>query len=184
MISVRKLALALLFLFAAVLAGCKSRAATRSPSFQRHDARVLAGGPRRGGEGGERGERRDRLEGPHQGGRPQGAGGRGRDVHRAGRVRDRSRAAERQGPREPGEGRGGGEDPGRGLRLGSPGRPSHELRRDGQLRGRQARGEHMAKALGDNKTVAVLRYQEGSASTANRERGFLDARRRTPRSKS
>jgi ribose transport system substrate-binding protein len=36
-------------------------------------------------------------------------------------------------------------------------------------------GEHMAKLLGDKRTVVVLRYQEGSASTANRERGFLEA---------
>ena len=38
-------------------------------------------------------------------------------------------------------------------------------------------GEHMAKLLGgaDKRTVVLLRYQEGSASTANRERGFLEA---------
>lgn len=35
-------------------------------------------------------------------------------------------------------------------------------------------GEHMAKVVGKG-NVVVLRYQEGSASTANRERGFLDA---------
>jgi ribose transport system substrate-binding protein len=33
----------------------------------------------------------------------------------------------------------------------------------------------LAKALGDKGKVLVLRYQEGSASTANREKGFLDA---------
>lgn len=36
-------------------------------------------------------------------------------------------------------------------------------------------GEFMAKLLGDAGSVVVLRYQEGSASTANRERGFLEA---------
>lgn len=34
--------------------------------------------------------------------------------------------------------------------------------------------QHMAKMLGEKKTVAVLRYQEGSASTQHREAGFLD----------
>jgi ribose transport system substrate-binding protein len=34
--------------------------------------------------------------------------------------------------------------------------------------------ERMAKLLGDKGRVAVLRYQEGSASTAAREQGFLD----------
>jgi ribose transport system substrate-binding protein len=36
-------------------------------------------------------------------------------------------------------------------------------------------GEHMAKLLGDAGEVVLLRYQEGSASTQNRERGFLEA---------
>jgi len=36
-------------------------------------------------------------------------------------------------------------------------------------------GEHMAKLLKDTGKVVVLRYQEGSASTANRENGFLEA---------
>jgi len=36
-------------------------------------------------------------------------------------------------------------------------------------------GEHLAKLLGDKGKVIVLRYQEGSASTQNREQGFLDA---------
>jgi ribose transport system substrate-binding protein len=36
-------------------------------------------------------------------------------------------------------------------------------------------GEHMAKLLGGKGNVVVLRYQEGSASTQNREKGFLDA---------
>ena len=36
-------------------------------------------------------------------------------------------------------------------------------------------GKHMAKILGGKGKVVVLRYQEGSASTMNRERGFLEA---------
>ena len=36
-------------------------------------------------------------------------------------------------------------------------------------------GEEMAKSLGDKGNVVVLRYQVGSASTSNREQGFLDA---------
>lgn len=36
-------------------------------------------------------------------------------------------------------------------------------------------GDHLAKVLGGKGKVVVLRYQEGSASTANREEGFLDA---------
>lgn len=40
--------------------------------------------------------------------------------------------------------------------------------------------EHLAGLLGGKGKVAVLRYQEGSASTANRERGFLEAIRAQP----
>jgi ribose transport system substrate-binding protein len=36
-------------------------------------------------------------------------------------------------------------------------------------------GDHLTKLLGDKGNVVVLRYQEGSASTQNRERGFLAA---------
>ncbi len=36
-------------------------------------------------------------------------------------------------------------------------------------------GQRMAKLLAGKGKVVVLRYQEGSASTANREQGFLDA---------
>jgi len=36
-------------------------------------------------------------------------------------------------------------------------------------------GEHLAKVLGGKGKVAMLRYMEGSASTAEREQGFLDA---------
>ncbi|MBN1670418.1 MAG: substrate-binding domain-containing protein [Kiritimatiellae bacterium] len=36
-------------------------------------------------------------------------------------------------------------------------------------------GEHLATLLGGQGNVAMLRYQEGSASTMNRERGFMDA---------
>jgi len=41
-------------------------------------------------------------------------------------------------------------------------------------------GEDMAKLLGDKGNVVVLRYQEGSASTQNREKGFLDAVKAKP----
>jgi ribose transport system substrate-binding protein len=40
--------------------------------------------------------------------------------------------------------------------------------------GRMA-GDHMASVLGDKGKVIMLRYQEGSASTVNREKGFMDA---------
>ncbi|MBS2017153.1 MAG: substrate-binding domain-containing protein [Deltaproteobacteria bacterium] len=45
---------------------------------------------------------------------------------------------------------------------------------DNQAAGKIA-GEHVAKLLSDKGNVVVLRYQEGSASTQNREKGFLDA---------
>ncbi|AGP42027.1 sugar ABC transporter substrate-binding protein [Sorangium cellulosum] len=41
-------------------------------------------------------------------------------------------------------------------------------------------GEHLAKAIGGKGNVLMLRYQEGSASTQGRERGFLDAVRAMP----
>ena len=41
-------------------------------------------------------------------------------------------------------------------------------------------GEHMAKLLGDKGNVVLLRYQEGSASTGNREKGFLEAMKAHP----
>lgn len=41
-------------------------------------------------------------------------------------------------------------------------------------------GEHLAKLLGDKGKVVLLRYQEGSASTSNREKGFLEAIRQHP----
>jgi len=36
-------------------------------------------------------------------------------------------------------------------------------------------GEHLSKVLGGKGKIALLRYMEGSASTAEREQGFLDA---------
>jgi ribose transport system substrate-binding protein len=45
---------------------------------------------------------------------------------------------------------------------------------DNYMGGRLA-AEHLAKLLGGKGKVIMLRYQEGSASTQNRERGFLDA---------
>lgn len=50
---------------------------------------------------------------------------------------------------------------------------------DNEAAGRLAAGA-MAKATGGKGSVVVLRYQEGSASTQNRERGFLDAVRAAP----
>ncbi len=41
-------------------------------------------------------------------------------------------------------------------------------------------GEALAKAVGDKGDVLMLRYQEGSASTTNRENGFLDAMKAHP----
>jgi ribose transport system substrate-binding protein len=41
-------------------------------------------------------------------------------------------------------------------------------------------GEHVAKLLGDKGNVVVMRYQEGSASTQNREKGFLEAVKAKP----
>jgi len=45
---------------------------------------------------------------------------------------------------------------------------------DNDAAGKMA-GEEMARLLGGKGNVVVLRYQEGSASTAHREQGFLDA---------
>lgn len=42
-------------------------------------------------------------------------------------------------------------------------------------RGGTLAGEHLAKILGGKGKIAMLRYMEGSASTEERERGFLDA---------
>ncbi|WP_437640565.1 ABC transporter substrate-binding protein [Sorangium sp. So ce854] len=50
---------------------------------------------------------------------------------------------------------------------------------DNQAAGKLA-GEHLARAIGGKGSVVVLRYQEGSASTQDRERGFLDAVRAVP----
>jgi ribose transport system substrate-binding protein len=47
-------------------------------------------------------------------------------------------------------------------------------------RGGVLAGEHLAKVLGGKGRVAMLRYMEGSASTAEREQGFLDAIARSP----
>jgi ribose transport system substrate-binding protein len=42
-------------------------------------------------------------------------------------------------------------------------------------RGGQLAGEHLAKLLGGKGKVVMLRYAQGSASTTEREQGFLDA---------
>ncbi len=41
-------------------------------------------------------------------------------------------------------------------------------------------GDALTKMVGDKGNVVVMRYQEGSASTANREKGFLDAVKAKP----
>ncbi|HEV8378800.1 MAG TPA: substrate-binding domain-containing protein [Tepidisphaeraceae bacterium] len=51
-----------------------------------------------------------------------------------------------------------------------------------KLGGRMA-GEELIRVLGDNKKVVLLRYKEGSASTMEREAGFLEAISRDPRIK-
>jgi len=48
-----------------------------------------------------------------------------------------------------------------------------------KLGGRMA-GEELVRILGDNKKVVLLRYKEGSASTMEREAGFLEAIGKTP----
>jgi ribose transport system substrate-binding protein len=50
---------------------------------------------------------------------------------------------------------------------------------DNRAAGRLA-GERMVKLLGGKGKVAVLRYQEGSASTHEREEGFLEAVKKVP----
>jgi ribose transport system substrate-binding protein len=50
---------------------------------------------------------------------------------------------------------------------------------DNQLAGRLA-AEQMAKATGGTGNIVVLRYQEASASTMNREKGFLDGLKAAP----
>ncbi len=46
--------------------------------------------------------------------------------------------------------------------------------------GGQKGARHLAQVLGGRGRVVMLRYQEGSASTANREKGFLDAIKEFP----
>jgi ribose transport system substrate-binding protein len=47
-------------------------------------------------------------------------------------------------------------------------------------KGGQMAGDALAKALGGQGKVVMMRYMEGSASTEERERGFLDAIRKSP----
>jgi ribose transport system substrate-binding protein len=47
-------------------------------------------------------------------------------------------------------------------------------------KGGKLAGDHLAKLLGGRGKVIMLRYQEGSASTMNREQGFLDAIKANP----
>ena len=47
-------------------------------------------------------------------------------------------------------------------------------------KGGQIGGQHMAKLLGGKGKLVMMRYQEGSASTHNREEGFLEAIAKSP----
>ena len=47
-------------------------------------------------------------------------------------------------------------------------------------KGGQSAGEKMIELLGGKGKIVVLRYMEGSASTMNREQGFLDAIKKAP----
>jgi len=47
-------------------------------------------------------------------------------------------------------------------------------------RGGTLAGEYLARVLNGKGSVVMLRYQEGSASTTNREQGFLDAIAKSP----
>lgn len=47
-------------------------------------------------------------------------------------------------------------------------------------KGGELAGEELARILGNKGKVVLLRYSEGSASTANREAGFLDAIKKHP----
>ena len=127
--------------------------------------------------------RRHRLEGAPQGGRPQGADRPRPELRRAGGGRDRARAAQRQGP---------GRDPSRRRRRrrsrSSSSTPTSQgddhasfVATDNDAAGKIA-GEELARTrrAGRARNVVVLRYQEGSASTAHREKGFLDALKAHP----
>jgi ribose transport system substrate-binding protein len=48
------------------------------------------------------------------------------------------------------------------------------------VKGGELAGQEMARLLGGKGKVVLLRYQEGSASTMNREKGFLDALAKHP----
>ena len=75
-----------------------------------------------------------------------------------------------------GDRRGSRRHPRGDLRLGHQGRATIvSFVATDNYRGGTLAGEHLAKLLGDKGKVIMLRYQEGSASTAERESGFLDA---------
>ena len=83
-----------------------------------------------------------------------------------------------------GRGRRTGGDPRGHLRFRPQGRGLRQLRGHGQLQGGTLAGEHLDKLLSGKGKVAMLRYQEGSASTMEREQGFLDAIAKAPASRS
>jgi ribose transport system substrate-binding protein len=63
---------------------------------------------------------------------------------------------------------------------GEPGKDFVSLVATDNRKGGQMAGEYLAKLLGGKGKVAMLRYQEGSASTMEREEGFLDAMKKAP----
>jgi aspartate kinase len=119
--------------------------------------------------------RRDRVERPAQGGRPQAADRRGAELHRAGRVRHRARAAQRQGPGASREGASNAKIPVVIFDSDLQGEDHVSFVATDNVAAGKLGGEHLAKLLGGKGKVVVLRYQEGSASTQNREQGFLEA---------
>jgi ribose transport system substrate-binding protein len=63
---------------------------------------------------------------------------------------------------------------------GEPGKDFVSTVSTNNRRGGEMGGEELAKLLGGKGKVVLLRYQEGSASTGEREAGFLDAMKKNP----
>jgi ribose transport system substrate-binding protein len=64
--------------------------------------------------------------------------------------------------------------------AGTPGKDFVAYVGTDNYRGGQMAGDALAKALGGKGKVVMLRYMEGSASTEEREKGFLDAIKKSP----
>ena len=110
------------------------------------------------------------------------AGRLGAELHCPGRVGHRARSARRHGVGGTGEGGGRRADPGRDFRFWILKDKSYVsfVATDNHAAGALA-GERMGKLLNGKGNVLVLRYLEGSASTTNREQGFLEGDRQVPR---